>query len=762
LIVEALACAFTKLYSVFVDFWQYIANAAMPYGSSMSFIAELRRRNVIRMAVAYLAVAWVVIEVSNTILPLFGVGPGVSRLIVLGFAIGFVPVLVFTWAFEFTPEGIKLDKDVDRSAPQVIAAGKRLDRIVIALLGLALAWFAFDKFVLAPKRESALTETVRQQAASEAQEQIKSQEFDRSIVILPFANASGDAGNDYLSAGLSDELRDRLAQTPGLRVIARSSSIRVGEQNLDMAGIASQLGVSRVIEGRFNRQGNRVVLSVQLIDAVSSFQLWSHTFETASRDLLVMQQDLAREVVGQLLPELVQQVAAQTPSEQQVSAHDFLLLGRQYEQQVTDQQLVDEAKLQKAIDYYRQATLADPQSAEAQARLGKMLLYLGDIDAAEAPIFKSLELDPRLSDAHATLGLYYWITRQPGIGAAYLRAIEMNPNNADALSYYASWLWLQGNNGGAVEYYRKALQVDPASLVRFADLGYTVAFQGDTESATEVRSIITRILELFPSAAGYLAAARIAEAYGMPDEAIAYALKARILRPDDPDISGQLAEMHARIGDFESAKLFEPDPGMGQLFWQRRYPEMIDLGEELVIDQPDDVDVVFLLAFALNTQGRFEESLRLLDYVGMPETALSESRRANEVHALLTMFGAMVAEGDIEHAVALADWHKKLAEKFIATTRQDHSWATHVSLACALAVLDKDDAALKQLELLPTIAPIVWMPWLKDQTCFQKYADEPRYQAVVDAMEARLAAIRERLPATLASQGLLDAPRGSK
>jgi len=728
----------------------------------MSFISELRRRNVIRTAVAYLALAWVVIEVSNTILPLFGFGPGVSRLIVLVFAVGFVPVLVFTWAFELTPEGLKLDKDVDRSAPQVIAAGKRMDRIVIALLGVALAWFVFDKFVLAPERETALTETVRQQATTEAMAQVKAQAFDQSIAVLPFANASGDAGNDYLSAGLSDELRDRLAQTPGLRVIARSSSIRVGEQDLDMAGIASQLGVSRVIEGRFNRQGNRVVLSVQLIDAGSSFQLWSHTFETASRDLLVLQQALAREVVGQLLPELVQQDTAQTPSDQQVSAHDFLLLGRQYEQQVTDQQLVDEAKLQKAIDFYRQATMADPQSAEAHARLGKMLLYLGDIDAAEAPIFKSLELDPRLSDAHATLGLYYWITRQPGIGAAYARAIELNPNNADALSYYASWLWLQGEGGEAVDYYRKALQVDPASLVRFADLGYIIAFEGDTDSTAEVRSLIDRVLALFPSAAGYLAAARIAEAYGIPDEAIAYALKARILRPDDPDISGQLAEMHARIGDFESAKLFEPDPGMGQLFWQRRYPEMIDLGEELVIDQPDDVDVVFLLAFALNTQGRFEESLQLLDYVGMPENALSESRRANEVHALLSMLGAMSAEGDIEHAVALADWHVKFAQKMISRTRQDHSWASHVSMACAMAVLEKDAEALKELEVLPTLAPIVWMPWLKDQACFQKFAGEPRYQAVVDAMEARLSAIRKRLPATLANQGLLDAPRGSK
>ncbi|MGH6821766.1 MAG: tetratricopeptide repeat protein, partial [Methylocella sp.] len=336
---------------------------------------------------------------------------------------------------------------------------------------------------------------------------------------------------------------------------------------------------------------------------------------------------------------------------------------------------MDEAKLQKAIAYYRQAIEADPQSAEAHARLGKMLLYLGDVGAAEAPIFKALELNPRLSDAHATLGLYYWINRQPGIGAAYLRAIELNPNNADALSYYASWLWLQGDVGESANYYRLARDVDPASLVRFAELGYQVAFQGNAQEATE---IIAHILQFFPTVPGYLAAARIAEANGTPDEAIGYALRARLLHPDDLDIAGQLAEMHARIGDFESAAIFEPEPGMGQLFWERRYPELIDLGQELMIDEPDDVDVVFLLAFALNAEGRYKESLRLLEFAGMPENALSESRRANEVHAMMTLIGALAASGDTEQAVALAEWNAKLSGRMYSSY-DSVSWAPNLS-----------------------------------------------------------------------------------
>jgi len=135
---------------------------------------------------------------------------------------------------------------------------------------------------------------------------------------------------------------------------------------------------------------------------------------------------------------------------------------------VTDQQLVDASILRKAIDTYRLAIAQDSQLAEAHARLGKMLLYVGNIDDAEDSIFEALKLDPRSSDAHATVGLYYWTTRQSGIGTSYQRAIELNPNNADALAYYASWLWLQGEAGQATQYFRLALDIDPLSLLRHA------------------------------------------------------------------------------------------------------------------------------------------------------------------------------------------------------------------------------------------------------------------------------------------------------
>jgi tetratricopeptide (TPR) repeat protein len=452
-----------------------------------------------------------------------------------------------------------------------------------------------------------------------------------------------------------------------------------------------------------------------------------------------------------LVPELSIDEEIHAPSAQQISAHDLLLLGRQFEQQVTDQQLVDESILRKAIDYYRRAIAQDSEFAEAHARLGKMLLYVGNIDEAADSIFEALKLDPKLSDAHATLGVYYYATRQPGTGDAYERAIDLNPNNADALSNYAGWLWLEGGPGRATEYYRRALAIDPMSLLRYTELGHILAFDGRRE---EAEPILSRILELFPTAPGYLAAARIADAYGAPDQAIAFALKARLLRPDDPDIAGQLAGLHAQIRDFESAALFEPELGMGQLMWQRRYLELIDLGQELMIDQPDDVDVLYFLAFALNTEGRFQESVRVLNLTGMSVLVKGESRRANETHYLPTLISALQATGDIDQAHDLAEWNLKFNEK-MSRRQKVKTWVNHFAEACALSLLNRDEESLAEFEKLLDVPAIARTPWIKDHTCFQKFQNEPRYRAVVSALDERLATIRERLPATLERYGLL-------
>ena len=696
-----------------------------------SIFHELKRRRVYQTVGLYIVGAWVVLQVADLALESWGLSESSLQTVWVAALVCLPLALVFGWRYDVTTAGIVRTADSEADAPAQLGTSDYMFFGTTGLAFLVAAVAIWNNATPEPEETDALPRT--------------------GIAVLAFANTSGDASNDYLSNGLSDELRDDLAKVRGMSVIARSSSIQFREQNLGATTIAERLNVSGVIEGRFNRQGDRLLLSVQLIDATTGIQLWGEQYEAASRDLLLMQQDLARDLVSHLMPELQLADESRAPSAQQVSAHDLLLLGRQYEQQVTDQQLVDQTKLQQSIDYYRQALAQDPQSAEAHARLAKVLLIQGDVYGAEASMYKALGLDPRLSEAHATQGLFYWATRQAGIGTAYLRAIELNPNNPDALSYYADWAWLQGNSEESANYYRLARDVDPMTLLRHANLGYKLALEGSRE---EAKPIVERILALFPTAPGFLAAARIAEAFGRPDEAIGYALKAQLLRPDDPDIAGQLADSHARIGDFDGAAVFEPEPGMMQLFWQRRYAELIDLGEELLFNQLADTDVLFLLAFALNTEGRFDESLRILDMAGMPDTALSESRRANEVHYLPTMISALQAVGEEDRARELAEWNVEFNRR-MTLGRGAHNWLSHLTDACSLSALGKYDEALDRIELLPEVGDVVWLPWLKDHTCFQKFVDEPRYVSAISAIEARQAGIRQRLPETLARQGLL-------
>jgi TolB-like protein/DNA-binding winged helix-turn-helix (wHTH) protein/Tfp pilus assembly protein PilF len=570
-----------------------------------------------------------------------------------------------------------------------------------------------------------------------------------AIAVLPFANSSGDAASDYLSEGIADNIRDRIAALHELRVVARRSSVQFREARQDVQEVAVQLGVGRIIEGRFNRVRGRVTVSVELVDAASGFQMWSEIYEGSADELMLLEQALVRDLVTQLAPDRALEPES-APTIRQLAAHDLILLGRQYEQQVADEQRVDEGKLAKAIDFYAQAIAVDPDSTEAHARLGRMLLYQGSVVEAEPHILQALELDPSRGDTFTTLGLYYWAVREAGIGAAYRRAIELNPNDADALSYFAAWNWMQGAADEAVIYYRRALEVDPLSLQRYADLAYKLAWAG---LRVDAMTVLERLLRLFPTAPGYLAAARTTEALGDLDEAIAWTLRARQLRPDDPEASGLLAELWARLGDFQTAARFEPEQGMGLLFWQRRYAELIELGEEATIDRPGDTEARFLLAFAYSALGRQEQAIRQMELAGMPATVQSESRRANEVHAIMTYYGALNAGGREAEARALAqwdlDWERAGLQRF-----EGLSWAAPLSQACALTVLDQAEAALDLLETLPQKSGVARLPWLLDLACFDRLQDEPRYQAVVAGVEAQIRAIRERVPATLARHGL--------
>ncbi|MFB3079540.1 MAG: tetratricopeptide repeat protein, partial [Lysobacterales bacterium] len=363
-------------------------------------------------------------------------------------------------------------------------------------------------------------------------------------------------------------------------------------------------------------------------------------------------QAIAEQIVRHVLPDAQEFVAA--PATRNASANELMLLARYYEQKVRAVPEVDVDTLHKAIGLYREATVADPESALAFSRLAGALVYLGDLDASEAPIFQALSLGPDLSEVQDTLGLFYWAREEPDrAGVAFERAVELNPNNADALSNYAYWYWFNVNNDKVADYYRRALDLDPLSLSRYGALG---AFLGGEGRVEETLEIARRVEELFDDVAAYQLLAKLQEFSGNIDQAIAWTIRARDREPGNPLHVGRLVDLYAEIGDFDTAQLLEPEPSVGLLFKMRRYPELIDVAEILMIEEPEDLVLRYLLAFAYNATEQFESAIWVLGSTGLPDSYINGVRLGNEMEGYMTFVNAVLGVGDVLLADELAEF----------------------------------------------------------------------------------------------------------
>lgn len=561
---------------------------------------------------------------------------------------------------------------------------------------------------------------------------------DNSIAVLPFADTSESQNQQYLGDGLSDGILNLLARSSELRVIARTSSFSFADNTPDIRTIGNTLNVAYILEGSVRRTEDRLIVTAQLVDAANSSNIWSERYEKQPGDLLVVQKDIARAVLSKIARTV--DTSDAPPTVRNFSANELMLLARFYEQEVREHPEVDTKRLAEAIDLYRDATRADSESALAHSRLGSALLYGGDLSSAEAPILRAVALDPNISDVQKTLGDYYWVNNQPGAGAAWKRAIDLNPNNAAALSAYAYWYWMQGYDDRSEEMFRHALRLDPLSLARHAALGEFLAHQARVDATREV---VKRIKTRFDSAAAYRVIARLLELIGEIDKSIAWTIRARDLEPENPDHIGALAELYAEIGDFATALRLEPKQGVGLLFKMRRYDELIDIAEIGMIDEPDDIYLRYLLAFAYNATGNSEGAIRILRTLGQPIDQRAEIRQPVDIEAFVIYVDALDASGATSRATELAEWFESKRH-----TESDNWWI-HVYRACSLAVLGRDDLALQRIERVTASPRLPWNSTLKDLRCFLKFQDEPRYHAVLDQIDLRRRKLRERLSETL-------------
>lgn len=267
----------------------------------MSLFDELKRRNVIRAVAGYIAVSWLLIQVAETLFPVFGLSDAAIRAVVIVLAVGFVPAIVIAWVFELTPQGFVRDADVDRNSEAVKAGTKRLDRFVLVALALAVGYFAFDKFMLDPARDAAIAEAAKEAGRAEAvQEQRES--GPPVIAVLPFAAVTATADSEFFAAGVHDDLLTKLAQLPSMLVISRTSVLEYKDVQRNIREIGEALGADVILEGGVQSAGERIRINAQLIDADTDEHLWAETFdrELTAGNIFDVQDDIAAAIAEAL------------------------------------------------------------------------------------------------------------------------------------------------------------------------------------------------------------------------------------------------------------------------------------------------------------------------------------------------------------------------------------------------------------------------------------------------------------------------------
>lgn len=500
-----------------------------------NLFAELKRRNVIRFAGLYLVGAWLLVQVSSTVLPMFGAPDWLPRSVVILLALGFLPALVFSWVFELTPQGLKRDEDVapeESIAPQT---ARRMDRMIIVVLVLALAYFAFDKFVLTPKRDAA-------RVAAESTSTVDA----HSIAVLPFVNMSGDAANEYFSDGISEEILNVLARTPELRVAARTSSFSFKGKTQEIPSIARELNVRMVLEGSVRKQEDRIRITAQLIDAKNGFHLWSQTYDRKLQDIFAIQDEIAKAIGKELEVKLVRpgEAGKTSAGTSNLAAYDLYLRG------IGLWQTRRGDALWQALELFEKAAAADPEFAQAYA--GQALVYAvvwdysSRISAAESfaratdLATRALALDPTLPEPYAVLGsIAAADLRRATADALLRRAVALRPSFATAYQWRGTLLMSSGDLAGGLASLERASSLDPRSLVVANNHSEILLTMG---RYAEAKAHCSSVLEFAPTYAGCLDDISRADLL-LGDFDAARAMLERLAAADNPSASGQGREL---------------------------------------------------------------------------------------------------------------------------------------------------------------------------------------------------------------------------
>ena len=507
-----------------------------------NFFAELKRRNVYKVAVAYAVVAWLLIQAASIFLPAFDAPAWVMKIFIIVIIFGFPVALIFSWAFEITPEGIKLESEIEPSKSIKRRTGRKIVALTIALAVVAAGLFVYQ--LVRPKSDTSGSPT----AATIA---------NKSIAVLPFDNLSRDPDNAYFCEGVQDEILTRLAKVADLKVISRTSTQHFKSTPDNLPQIAKQLGVAHIVEGSVQKSNDQVRVNVQLINAQNDAHLWADTYDRKLTDIFAVESDIAKTIAETLQAKLTgseKRSIAETPTVNP-EAYELYLRGKFFAEKRTG------ADLLKSIEYYDQAIAKDPGYPLAYVGLADSHLLLSAYGAtspkesaspARAALRKAIELDDSLAQAHASSGLLATVELDLDRAISELeRAIQLNPNYATAHHWIALPLTAVGQSDRGILEGKRAIELDPLSLIINADLCW-VYFNGRRFDEAEAQA--RKTLEMDPRF--YVAHYYLGEALqfkGKLAGAIAEFQKAYDSN-NDPFSLAMLGQAYARQGKTDEAQ----------------------------------------------------------------------------------------------------------------------------------------------------------------------------------------------------------------
>lgn len=660
----------------------------------MSLFKELKRRNVFRVGIAYVVVAWLVAQVVDLVLESFGAPSWVMKSLLVILAAGLPLAIVFAWAFEMTPEGIKREREVDRSQSITSTTGRKLDRMIIGIMAVVIAFLVLDRFVLTNESEEPVSESGSANFAVETD--TAPAETGPSVAVLPFVNMSGDADNEYFSDGLTETLLHMLAQLPELRVAARTSSFAFKGENRSIEEISKALNVAHILEGSVQKAGNRVRITAQLIRADDGFHVWSQNYDRTLDDIFAIQDEIAQDVAGALDTTLLDGGARMARIEtSSLGAYDTYL--RALEQQA----IGSYGSLSNAENLFKQALATDPDFVDVKLALARNYIMQFDTGLIEEPQMQQA-VTPLLSqvrevqpDNRLARAIEKFARLNPDVmmKQATLRA-EIDELRS-ILPLIPSETWVRARAAliiafaldqpeVALEVIEAGLMVDPLSAELYATQGNVYV---KTEQYEDARGSFLRAIELNPRDPNHYS--RMADVSGNLGDITGkfeWRLKNIQADPQDHEIAGHMARYFYEWGLPEEGdrwlarvRALAPNSDILQRLQIDRAHSRRDTAELIMVAQkmiaaPASMrhgsfsTALFSYRTYMSKAGRSREAYRFL--VGLRPEIESYEQLPADVHGVLMQWASIeLMSGFRSHEARKTAW-----QPFAQSLREHGSW----------------------------------------------------------------------------------------